>query len=187
LDQIEYEYRGDVARSLHAGRFIESDYDAIWLVDADMKFHRNNLNRLRFHDRDIVTGNYFRRTSKKKSSILSLENGRGVPYDHIGAELIPPSGLHETILGKEITNCGFGNVLIKKQVVLDVVTSLRPFEPPLGLGPFPEVTDGNYPTLGADYRFFAIARSLGYKILFDSHIEAEAQHGTIRWVSRNSS
>ncbi len=186
LDQIEYRYRGDVARSLHASKFMEYDYDAIWLVDADMKFHINNLSRLREHDKDIVTGNYFRRNAKGKSSIIALENGKGVPYTHIGERLLPPSGLHDKIIGKEITNCGFGNVLIKKHVLVDVVTSLRPFEPPLALGPFPEITDGNYPTLGADFRFFAIARSLGYKIWLDSHIEAEAQHGTVRWIGRTT-
>jgi hypothetical protein len=181
-ENLLFKARGDTNRSFHYEKFHNSDYDAMWLADADMKFHPNNLECLRGHDKPIVTGLYFKRTSSKMMPIIALTQTGKMPYGRLHD--IPDGGLWDEFDGAEIANCGFGNVLIKREVFDTVSKLLRPGEPMLALGPFPEVTDGSYGTLGADYLFFAMARKCGYKIYLDANEEAEAEHGTIFWTNR---
>jgi hypothetical protein len=91
---------------------------------------------------------------------------------------IPDDGLHE------IACAGFGNVLIKRKVIEDVIKLLPPGEHPFQIGPMPEMVDGDHGAFGADFRFFTYARRLGYKLWLDAHPDAEARHAATLWVDR---
>jgi len=167
--------RGDVARMLAGEEFNEKEeYDAIALFDVDMLHPPDALEKMRSHDLDMVTGHYYARNLKFVHSII-WELGDGTwPFTPLVD--VPKTGLHEVAIS------GMGCVLIKRDVFNAVSDFLPPGDHPFSIGPCPEVT-GDYRTLGTDFRFFAIARLLGYKLWLDADIEC--QHATVLWLNRD--
>lgn len=164
--------RGDVARRQAGSDFLEGDFDAILLLDLDMLHPPDILERLRAHDLDMVTGHYYARNARYIHSIC-WETGNG-SWPWRPMVNVPRTGLHE------IAVAGMGCVLIKRTVVEAVKRRLPPGGHPFGIGPLPEAT-GDHKSLGSDFRFFTLARMLGYKLYLDASIES--RHATVFWLN----
>jgi hypothetical protein len=172
-----YNARGDVARITLCNEFLRRpEFDAIFMADLDMKYPLGLLKRLRSHDLDMVTGHYFKRQPNPIQSVVSVSPDGTWPYHPLID--IPDDGLHEIVCA------GFGNVLIKRHVIDDVIKLLVPGEHPFQIGPMPEMVDGDHGSFGADFRFFTLARRAGYTLWLDAHIDAEARHAATLWVDR---
>lgn len=171
--------RGDVSRILACNEFLElKEYDAIAMFDLDMLHDPDILEKLRTdmeeHNLDMVTGHYYARESRYIHSII-WEVGDG-KWPFLPMLNVPHSGLHEVAI------TGMGNVLIKREVVEAVKDYLPKGDNPFSIGAAPEIAGDNR-MLGTDFRFFAIARKLGYKLWLDAEIESK--HGTIVWMDRD--
>ena len=172
LRVAEFGKPGIHARKIVGTRFEdETEYDALLMLDLDMLFPDDMLEKLRSHDLDMVTAHYFRRRTDPMMSIVQVDRG-GWPY--IPILDIPTEGLHE------VASTGFGAVLIKREVYMAVKDSL-----PLGMHPFDngplEWLTGDYAHFGADVRFFCAARQLGYKLWLDASLECA--HGHVVWLT----
>jgi len=163
--------RGDVARRLACGEFLEGKWDAIAMLDMDMLHDPDLVLKLANHNLDMVTGHYYAGNSRNVHSVCWDVGDGKWPYPPLTK--IPRSGLHE------IAVTGMGNVLIKREVVESVAKYLPKGDHPFAIGPAPEIT-GDASSLGTDFRFFSIARKLGYKLWLDADIESK--HGVLFWV-----
>lgn len=164
-------YRGDIAREQFVDTILANDdygpEDALLLLDGDQVHPDNLLDILRkdmeAHNLDMVCAHYYRRSTNPVQS-LCYEIGDGrwpyLPYLHP-----PTEGLHE------IAVTGFGCVLIKKKVFQAIKDTLPYGASPVAIGPLPEVTK-DHDNFGADFRFFHIARKLGFKLWLDASIES---------------
>lgn len=164
---------GEVARIRFGEDFlkVKKEYDAILLLDLDMELPPDLLERLRAHDLDMVTGHYFKRGHRPMMSVCSVGDWPFTPlYD------VPESGLHE------ISNTGLGCVLIKREVVEAVAETFMPGEQLFTTGPLLDLWQRDFSRFGSDYRFFAKARSLGYKLWLDASLECA--HGSTIWLTR---
>ena len=126
-------------------------YDYLFAVDSDMKFAPDTLSNLLSHDADIVSGIYRQRKDEQIIEIYKRNNGGlyNVKYDDLkGKGLV------------EIDGCGFGCVLVKKEVLVGV--GYPQFEyhmaGPLQIG------------LSEDNDFCMKASKKGYKIYCDTSI-----------------
>lgn len=130
----------------------EADY-VLWL-DSDMVFAPNTLIKmmetLQKNDLDILTGLYFRRTPPYSPVLFDkLElDGEDVHWSEF-KEI--PEGLFE------VGGCGFGCVLMKTDVFIDVLGKHRQLFSPLGHN-------------GEDIAFCLRARDCGYKIYCDPSV-----------------
>lgn len=177
VSEIKFERRGDINRIILCKDFLASDADAIYLVDLDMTFHPNVLERLRTHDVDMVTGHYFRRQIKPMLSICSVSEDGTWPYHPLAD--IPRKGMHKVI------STGMGNVLIQRSVVEAVQGMLPPGASPFAIGPMPEMVHGDHGNFGADTRFFSLAHKAGFQLWLDAHPECEAEHAATVWLNRD--
>ena len=165
--------RGDVSRRILCDEFLKrKEFDAILMVDMDQLSPPDLLERLRAHDRDMVTAHYMHRGIDPIYSICSAVGEW--PYQPMTN--IPEGGIHE------IAVTGMGAVLIKREVIEAVRDYLPPGDHPFAIGPLPEVA-GNYVSLPADLRFFTVARKLGYELWLDANVEC--LHATVVWVGRD--
>ncbi len=175
--KLEWKGRGDVNRSDLCAEFLaRREFDALFLCDVDMVFKPGILERLRSHDLDMVSGHYFRRRFDPMISIATtLQDGK---WPYLPMWEIPDDGLIE------VTTAGFGASLIKRAPVEAVQAAGPPGLPPMALGPLPELTKGDYGTFGSDYRFWSVARGLGYKLWLDCNPVAEAAHVATVYLTR---
>lgn len=135
---------------------ITHDCDYVLWFDSDMVFEPDVLQKMLRHmedGKDIVTGLYFRRrppfTPVIFSEITFDEDERGTA---IGYEDYPEDELFE------VEACGFGCVMVRKEVLLDVLLNYRTwFNPLYGAG--------------EDIAFCVRAKELGYKIWCDPTIK----------------
>lgn len=175
----EWKYRGDVAREMFVKTFLEDDTfgpeDALLLLDGDQRHPPDMLDRLRAHDLDMVCAHYYRRETRPIQS-LCYEVGDG-RWPYLPMMFPPRTGLHE------IAVTGFGCVLIKKKVFRDVKAQLPPGASPIAIGPIPEIA-GDHDNWGPDFKFFHMARKLGYKLWLDASIES--LHAVTVWLGHKS-
>ena len=157
----------------YLGNFFESktEYDALLMLDMDMLYPEDMLEKFRAHDKDIVTAHYFRRRTDPMLSVI--QTGEKWPY--IPLVDVPSDGLHE------VATSGFGAVLITREVYMAVKNYLPDKGHPFDLGPLPWLT-GDQGHLGQDIRFFSIARKLGYRLWMDASVECA--HGHTVWLTR---
>jgi len=175
-DERKYQWRtrGDIARTELCDEFMRrKEFDAFFLVDVDMLFDHDILERLRSHDLDIVSGHYFRRRFNPMISIAEVGEW---PYEPLYD--IPEDGLIE------VSTSGFGCLLIKRNVLEAAQKTMDPKEPILGMGPLPEMTNGDRGPFGADFVFSARARQSGYKHWVDCNPVAEARHAATVFLDR---
>ena len=173
LKQDRFSGRGDVARTLAGEEFYErKEFDAIALYDLDMLHTPDNLEKLRAHDLDMVSGHYYARNARNIHSIwCEVGDGR---YPFPPMTHVPRAGLHQ------IGMTGAGCVLIKREVYEAVQNYLPKGDHPFAIGPAPKLT-GDYRPLGTDWRFFTIAQHLGFKLWGDADVEA--RHGVVFWLN----
>lgn len=163
--------RGDVSRRLVCYDFLESDYDAILMLDMDMLHPPDILLRLKKHNLDMVTGHYYARNSRNIHSIWCWPGNGKWPFPPVTD--VPRSGLHK------IGMTGMGNVLIKREVVQAVQDYLPKGDEAFGIGPASWLTGDNR-SLGSDFRFFGTAQMLGFTLWGDASIESK--HATVFWL-----
>ena len=176
--EVEYNHRGEMARSLLVGKFLDRrEFDAILLLDLDMDHPPDLLARLRAHDLDIVGGHYFRRQvypAPMISIVSLLPEDETWPYPVMTD--IPREGL------REVANAGMGCVLVKREVVEAVAKQLPPFDSPVATRPMPKQSGGSHHKWGSDFAFFTLARESGYKLYVDFSIESA--HSCNIWLNR---
>ncbi len=135
---------------------MEADY-MLWL-DSDMIFDPDLLRRMMKtmddYDLDILTGVYYRRTGNyspvlyKKIEFDELDR---CTWQELWDVPAPNSGLFE------VEGCGFGCVLMKTDVILDVKGRFGKLFTPIG-------------GTGEDLSFCWRARQCGYKVMCDPSI-----------------
>ena len=111
--------KGYELRQMHINKFIESNHDFLLMLDHDMIFARDTLERLRGHGLPYISGLYMRRQYQPMAPIWFEDNPRGLwpmkPFTDI-----PEKGrLHK------IGASGWGCVLIHREVVLSVRELLK--------------------------------------------------------------
>jgi len=103
--QFFYGYNIDQIRNLIASWITNGPYDYLFSVDSDIIFPKDTLCKLLMHDKDVVTGIYRQRLPEQIVELYD-KNYANLPYQEVeGKDLV------------EIGGCGFGCVLIKKQVM----------------------------------------------------------------------
>lgn len=167
-----YGATGLTARRALCSEFLRrKDFEALMMLDLDMDYPPDILERLRANDRDIVAGHYYRRQLDPAMSLVEVSPDNTWPYMPV---LDPPKeGLHE------IACAGFGCVLIKREVIEAVVKTLPPLAHPFDNGPLEWLT-GSALSLGPDKRFFAMARRLGFKMYLDASVRCK--HAVTAWL-----
>lgn len=148
IGSLIYEARNDIVKQA-----IKKDVDYVMWFDSDMLFPADTLERMIKHmedGKDIVTGIYFRRRAPFTPvlfSKLDLANGKWEGCDEYPQD--------EPF---EVDGCGFGCVIVRKTVLLDMMLNYRTwFNPEYGYG--------------EDLAFCRRAKELGYKIWADPAIK----------------
>ena len=133
---------------------VDNGYDYILYADSDMIFSPEDLNRLLYHDADIVSGLYISRDGQNKNVAYSeIITRRRFPYRT--PKLIIDSGVSGYA---EIAACGFGFCLIRCEVIKNMLKRYKSlFEPFKGVG--------------EDVAFCIRAKKCGYKIFIDRDVK----------------
>jgi hypothetical protein len=107
--QFQYFHGYNIAqiRNLIADWVIKG-FDYLFAVDSDITFSNDTLVKLLSHNKDVVSGLYIQRLPNTHNLELYGPNGR------INYEDITNKGLIE------ISSCGFGCVLVKKEVFVNI-------------------------------------------------------------------
>ena len=105
--QCFYGYRIDQVRNLIAD-WIVRGYDYLFAVDHDVTFAPDTLKKMLGHDKDVVSGIYRQRLPEQRIEIYDLNQVRMTMGQLVGKPLV------------QIGGCGFGCVLVKKEVFRDV-------------------------------------------------------------------
>lgn len=104
--QYFYGYRVDQVRNLIAD-WVVRGYDYLFAVDHDVTFPEDTISKMLAHDKDLVTGVYRQRIEPQAIEIYDLDQRR-LSVDQLYSG---PSDL------VQIGGCGFGCVLVKKEVM----------------------------------------------------------------------
>ena len=150
IGSLIYESRNNLAKQALAAK---ADY-VLWL-DSDMVFPGDIMPRMHKHmaeGKDIVTGLYFRRRPPFTPVLfkeLGLKDGVGTheKYDDYPKDTV-----------FEIAGAGFGCLMLKTEVLEDVMLNYQDWFGPMG-------------GFGEDLSFCLRAKELGYKIWCDSTIK----------------
>lgn len=143
-----YGYQIDQIRNLIADWTIKG-FDYLFSVDSDITFESDTLLKLLSHDKDIVSGMYIQRIQGTHN--LEIYNDKG----RLTYEELYNKGL------VEIFGCGFGCVLVKKEVFVGV--GYPQFE-------YHSAIDHNS-TISEDTDFCKKAVEKGFKIWVDTSIK----------------
>lgn len=174
---VQHGTRGDVGRAIICDQFLNSKHDALLLLDLDMEFQPDVLERLRVHSHDMVSGHYMKRTTRFLHSIWQYTVDGSWPYLPYVAPEIPLSGMHR------LASTGMGCVLIRRKVIEAVKAFLPLGSNPFDIGLVPELSPmhGNF---GSDYRFFYYAQKLGFELWGDADVDCP--HASSIWVTRQT-
>lgn len=145
--QYFYGYRVDQVRNLIADWTVNG-FDYLFAVDHDITFAPDTLEKLLSHNVPIVSGVYRQRLPVHKIEIYDLNLQRMDIKDIYNKGLV------------EIGGCGFGCVLIKREVIVDI--GYPQFEY--------HISQDFSHTLSEDNDFCLKARKKGHKIYCDSSI-----------------
>ena len=145
------------SRNKLAERAINSNADYIFWLDSDMTFMPDTLNMmlktLIDNNMAMLAGMYFRRRPPFTATLF-----KDVQISRIGVNCVPFDDIPEQIV--EIGGCGFGCVLMRKDVLWNVMIQQNEhgllFSPVMGVG--------------EDLSFCWRARKCGYKIYCDPTI-----------------
>lgn len=158
--QVEFQYfwgyQVEQVRNLIAHWIVNHDYDYLFAVDSDIAFSKDTLKKLLSHDVDMVSGIYIQRIPGKHTIEIMRANEHG-GVSHVPYEQIKGQGL------VEIDGCGFGCVLIKKQVFQSI--------------PYPQFVYksaiDHAHTISEDVYFCKQVRNMGIQIYADTSILCE--------------
>lgn len=150
--QCFYGYNIDQVRNLIA-HWVVNGFDYLFSVDSDIAFEPDTLKKLLAHDKDVVSGLYIQRKPNQHTLEIYEHNGRG------GVSNMPYAKLKDRGL-TEIAGCGFGCVLVKREVFETV--GYPQFE-------YHSAIDHAH-TISEDNDFCRKARDKGFKIYADPSI-----------------
>lgn len=158
--QYFYGYRVDQVRNLIAD-WVVRDFDYLFSVDHDITFPPDTLKKLLAHDQDLVSGVYRQRLEPQQLEIYEPWGGR------MSAEDLYSKNWR--LIG--IGGCGFGCVLVKKEVLEGVGYPQFEYHPALD--------HGN--TISEDTDFCKKAIVKGFKLWCDpsvrcGHIGSTTMH-----------
>lgn len=144
------------ARNKLAAQAIKLEADYVMWLDSDMTFQPDTMRKLaetmERENADIVSGLYFRRSAPYTPVAFDKvdihEDGTSSHEDYHG----PLEGVHE------VEGVGFGCVLMKAQVLMDVFGTYGGGFNPLG-------------GFGEDLSFCWRARQLGFKLVLDTDVK----------------
>jgi len=147
--QYFYGYRVDQVRNLIAD-WVVRDYDYLFSVDHDITFPPDTLKKLLAHDKDLVSGVYRQRLEPQMLEI----------YEPFGTRMST-----EDLYAKDwnlvgIGGCGFGCVLVKKEVLAGVGYPQFEYHPALD----------HSNTISEDTDFCKKAISKGFRLWCDPSI-----------------
>ena len=151
--QCFYGYNIDQVRNLIA-HWVVNGFDYLFSVDSDIAFERDTLKKLLAHDKDVVSGLYIQRNPTRHTLEIYEHNNQGgvsnMPYEKLkGRSLV------------EIAGCGFGCVLVKREVFAAV--GYPQFE-------YHSAIDHAH-TISEDNDFCRKARERGFRIWADPTIQ----------------
>jgi FkbM family methyltransferase len=146
--QFFYGYQIDQIRNLIASWVVNGPYDYLLSIDSDIIFPKDMLIKMLNHDKDLVSGVYRQRLPDQVIELYDLKQ-RNIP---LGA--LP---VNELI---EIGGCGFGCVLVKKEVFVNI--GYPQFE-------YHSALD-HRDTFSEDNDFCKKALNLGHKLFADTSI-----------------
>ena len=152
--QYFYGYNIDQVRNLIAD-WVVRGFDYLFAVDYDISFQPDTLKKLLSHNKPIVTGIYRQRLEPQALEIYNM-NLNKIPYNELRDKGVV-----------EIGGCGFGCVLIKKEVFVDVGYPQFIYH---------HAVDHNN-TFSEDLDFCVKARNKGFTIWVDTSILCD-HHGT---------
>ena len=158
--QYFYGYRVDQVRNLIAD-WVVRDFDYLFSVDHDITFPPDTLKKLLAHDQDLVSGVYRQRLEPQQLEIYEPWGGRMLAEDLYSKNW--------RLIG--IGGCGFGCVLVKKEVLEGVGYPQFEYHPALD--------HGN--TISEDTDFCKKAIVKGFKLWCDpsvrcGHIGSTTMH-----------
>ncbi len=143
-----------VARDDIATRTVTSDFDYIFWLDSDMVIKPDTLVRmmdtLQKNDYDILSGLYFRRVPPYSPVLFKKLEMDGASCIHEEFDTLPDEIF-------EVAGCGFGCVLMRTDVFLDVQSKHGAMFAPIGSN-------------GEDVSFCMRARECGFKIYCDPSV-----------------
>lgn len=145
--QYFYGYRVDQVRNLIAD-WVVHGFDYLFAVDHDVTFPPDTLKKMIQHDKDLVAGVYRQRLEPQRIEIYDLNQQRMEYSDIYGKSLV------------QIGGCGFGCVLVKKDVLAGVGYPQFVYHPAL---------DHNN-TISEDTDFCKKATSKGFTLWCDPSI-----------------
>jgi len=111
--QTFFGYQVDQVRNLIAHWVTNLNFDYLFSVDSDISFQPDTLRKLLEHDKDVVSGLYIQRIPGTHTLEIYEHTPEG------GATNMPYSKLKDRGL-TQVAGCGFGCVLIKKEVMVSV-------------------------------------------------------------------
>ena len=146
--QYFYGYRIDQIRNLIADWVVKGNYDYLFSVDSDVTFDNDVLQKFIDHDVDVVSGIYRQR---KDDQILEIygEHGSNLAWSDISDNKL-----------FKIGGCGFGCVLVKREVFEDV--GQPAFEYHVALD--------HKNTVSEDWDFCSKARDKGFGVWADTDV-----------------
>ena len=150
IGSLIYESRNNLAKQA-----ITYNCDYVLWLDSDMAFDRDVLTRMLRHmesGKDIVTGLYFRRRPPFTPVLFKELNFEEGNLKWEGYDDYPEDEPFE------VAGAGFGCLMLKKDVLLDVLLNYQTFFNPMEHA-------------GEDIAFCVRARELGYKIWCDPTIK----------------
>jgi hypothetical protein len=154
--QFFYGYNVDQVRNLIAEWVVKGPYDYLFSVDYDISFKPDTLVKMLSHDKDIVTGIYRQRNMDHQILEVFEPNDKG-GFTHMAWDKIKDKSLFE------IGACGFGCVLIKKKVMVDIGYPQFKYHAALN----------HAETFSEDLDFCRKARAKGFKLFADTSIVCE--------------
>lgn len=137
--QYFYGYRVDQVRNLIAD-WVVRGFDYLFSVDHDVTFPPDTLKKLLAHDRDLVSGVYRQRLEPEQLEIYDLNQVR-MSYSEIYNNPLV-----------QIGGCGFGCVLVKREVFVSIGYPQFEYHPALNHNDaFSEDTDFCKKAMGKGY------------------------------------
>lgn len=171
--------KGYVARQTLINNFMASEHDYILLLDHDMIFEKDTLERLRSHGLPYVTGYYMRRQFGPMYSVW---------FEPYSGEWPHMPFLHEPEKGRlyELGASGWGCILIHRDVIESTRKILKGemdvIEDDMDVWPYDlaKVLNGEeqikplrgvkYECVGSDIRYPFYARAAGYTLMGDPDV-----------------
>jgi glycosyltransferase involved in cell wall biosynthesis len=158
--QYFFGYQIDQIRNLIA--HWAKDFDYLFSVDSDIILPPDTLTKFLQHNVDVVSGVYIQR--KPNTQILEIyrKNNQG-GVSNVPMQAILPAGLHE------IDACGFGCVLVKREVMTSIGYPQFVYKSALD----------HKDTISEDVYFCKRAQEVGAKIYVDSSVVCDHKGSTI--------